>query len=61
MNKLTDQPYRIAFNHRPIVREIRINRAYEMLTKENLNKSFSKQSGEWHDRTDRALTLLELI
>jgi len=61
MRKITDQPYHIAYDHRPIVREIRLNRAYELFRQSNENKTFSRQSGIWHDDTERALELIDLV
>jgi len=60
LNKLTSRHYLIGFNHRPVVREIRINRAYELMDDCNENKSFIRQSAMWHQNLDRALSLLEL-
>lgn len=60
MRKITDQPYNIAYDHRPIVREIRLNRAYELFRMSNENKTFSRQSGVWHDETARGLEFIEL-
>jgi hypothetical protein len=60
MRKITDQPYNIAYDHRPIVREIRLNRAYELFRQANENKTFSRQSGVWHDETAMGLDLIDL-
>jgi hypothetical protein len=48
-------------NHAALIREIRINAAFDMMLPEKLNKEFGRQSSKWHIETDRALTLLELI